>query len=82
MPQWKTSKTFIKNIVNEAWGQDEIEPYTKDDNSIKIEIESLKEELWHEGYIDLVNAHWKERDYEKIRQAANARMAELNELDE
>ena len=82
MPTWKTSTVFVKRMISDAWGQDEVMPFIGNDEKIKSSIDALREELFNEGYIEIQNDHWKERDYEKIRQAAIERLKYLNDLDD
>ena len=81
MATWKTSNVFIKNMIGNAWGIDEVTPFIGSDENIKQNINNIHEELFHEG-IDLQFEHWTPRDYEKIRVAAILRVKELNALDE
>jgi hypothetical protein len=67
---WKTSKTIIKNLVTDTYDEEWLKLLTGNDQEILLALESVKEELWQEGYITLDTSSLKTNDINKIRQAA------------
>ena len=71
---WKTSKTIIKNLVSDAWDEEWLESLTGNDQEILLALESVKPELWQEGYITLDTTSLTLKDFNNIRLAAADRM--------
>ena len=77
---WSTSKTFIKNIVNETWNEAELAVYiTGDADTIKAFIDGFAPELWQEGYIKIDYSKWKETDFIRIATAAELQLIMISE---
>ncbi len=75
---WSTSKTFIKNFIEECYDAEELETLV-DEASVKAYAEQVSEALWHEGYITLDYSKWNTKDFEKIITAAKAQLAYISE---
>ena len=71
---WKTSKTIIKNLVSDSWDEEWLESLTGNDQEILLALESVKPELWQEGYITLDTTSLTLKDFNNIRLAATDRM--------
>lgn len=82
MKIWKNSKQIVK-IIEENWDSDLLDTIANSDElQMKNLLELFKEELWHEGYIQLETSHWKSTDYQKIRAAAKSQLEYMEKLDE
>lgn len=77
---WSTSKTFIKNIVEDCWVKDELDLMIEGNaDKIKSYIDQINPELWQNGYIEINYSNWTNKDFEKIATAATAQLAYINE---
>lgn len=81
MKTWKTAKTIIKNLVQESWDENWLRELTSTDANILSTLESIKPELWQEGYITLDTSGLTAGDLEKIRSAARAQLELVSEDD-
>ena len=79
---WKTSKTIIKNLVSDAWDEEWLESLTGNDQEVLLALESVKSELWQEGYITLDTTSLTLKDFNNIRLAAADRMLWLVAVEE
>jgi hypothetical protein len=78
---WKTSKTFIKNMITESWDEDDLTLLTGV-QEIRSYIDSIREDLWQNGYIEIDYSSWSEKNYVDIVKAAKTRLEYLSELEE
>lgn len=78
---WKTSKTFIKNMIADSWDEDDLALLTSV-KEIRLYIDSIGEDLWQNGYIKIDYSSWSEKNYVDIVKAAKARLEYLSELEE
>lgn len=78
---WKTSKTFIKNMITDSWDDDDLALLTGV-QEIRSYIDSIREDLWQNGYIEIDYSSWSEKNYADIVTAAKTRLEYLSELEE
>ena len=77
---WSTSKTFIKNIVEDCWFEDELDMMIEgNSDKIKIYIDQINPELWQNSYTEIDYSKWTNKDFAKIAAAATAQLAYINE---
>ena len=79
---WKTAKTIIKNLVADSWDEKWLESLTGNDQEVLLALESVKPELWQEGYITMDTASLKPKDINNIRLASADRMLYLVSAEE
>ena len=79
---WSTSKTFIKNIIEDCWDKDELRTIATGDKAvIKTYIDELNPELWQNAYTEVVYLNWKDADYKKIGEAATKQLLVISDED-
>lgn len=75
---WKTAKTFIKYMITDSWDEEDLARLTSAEE-IRSYIDSIGEDLWQNGYVEIDYSSWSEKNYDDIVKAAKTRLEYLSE---
>ena len=77
---WSTSKTFIKNIIEDCWVEEELKLMIEGDaEKIKSYLDEVNSELWQNSYTEIDYSKWTNKDFMKIAEAAKNQLAYIAE---